>query len=285
MLHPRPATIWRCRNLAFRFQRAMIMGVVNVTPDSFSDGGRFLDPDAALRHATAMLEAGADLLDVGGESSRPGAEAISEAEELRRVIPVIEAIRRRHREARISIDTTKAAVAEAALAAGAVVVNDISAAGHDPRMAGVVRESGAGLVLMHMRGTPRTMQDDPRYEDVVADIRGYLAERVEAMVAAGVERERLAVDPGIGFGKDLAHNLRLVAGLREFAALGRPVLLGLSRKRFLGAITGREPGDRLPASLAGLCAGVLLGAHIVRVHDVRESRDAAAVMDALLDHA
>jgi dihydropteroate synthase len=265
------------------------MGILNVTADSFSDGGRYLEPDRAVEHGLALAREGADLLDVGGESTRPGAEPVDAAEESRRVLPVIAGLRARLAEvagpggegALISVDTRKAAVARQALAAGAAVVNDVSAATHDPAMADVIRESGAGLVLMHMQGEPRTMQADPRYGDVVREVRDYLAGRLAALAAAGVRPEQVAIDPGIGFGKTLEHNLRLLAGLSALRALGRPVVVGLSRKSWLGRLTGREVGDRLAASLAGMVYAVLRGAEVVRVHDVRETVDAIRVLAAL----
>jgi dihydropteroate synthase len=254
-----------------------VWGVVNVTPDSFSDGGRYLDTDAALTHALALAADGADVLDVGGESTRPGAEPVGVEEEIRRVVPVITALHARGVPARISVDTRRAAVADAALGAGAVIVNDI-AAGRDPDMAAVVASSGAEWVLMHMRGTPRTMQRDPRYDDVVADVSGQLAERVEAAMAAGVEVARLWIDPGIGFGKTLEHNLALLRGLERFVALGPRVLLGASRKSFLGRLTGRDdPGARLAGSLACALRALVAGVAGVRVHDVAATRDALAV--------
>lgn len=253
------------------------MGVLNVTPDSFSDGGRYLDPDAAVRHGMSMVEEGADILDVGGESSRPGAEPVSEEEELRRVLPVVRALAGRG-PGLISIDTTKAVVAREALEAGAHIVNDISALTLDPDLAEVARQAGAGVVLMHMQGTPRTMQSAPRYNDVVTEVARYLRERVAQLEAQGLARDTLAVDPGIGFGKTLAQNLDLLRGLPRLVEGGRPVLIGVSRKSFLGQLTGREVGDRLSASLAALAYALVQGAHVVRVHDVKESCDVARVI-------
>ncbi|MGH9182873.1 MAG: dihydropteroate synthase [Acidimicrobiales bacterium] len=235
------------------------MGVLNVTPDSFSDGGRYLDPEAAVRRGLEMAAEGADVVDVGGESTRPGAEPVGEAEERRRVLPVVEVLAPR---VRVSIDTRKAAVAEAALAAGATLVNDVSAS-----LWPVAAAGGAGWVAMHMRGDPRTMQDDPRYHDVVGEVRAFLVAAAEAALAAGVTE--VWVDPGIGFGKTTAHNLALLGRLAELARAGHPVLVGVSRKRFLGELTGGAPvGDRLEASVAAAVWAVTAGADMVRVHDV-----------------
>jgi len=257
--------------------RALVMGILNVTPDSFSDGGRYAATEAAIAHARQMLEDGADILDVGGESTRPGALPVAADEELRRVIPVIEAV---HREtgAVISVDTSKAAVAEEALRRGARIINDVTAFTGDAAMAGVARRHGAGVVLMHMLGEPRTMQADPRYGDVVAEVAGYLGRRMDELEAAGLDRETMAVDPGIGFGKTVEHNVSLLAHLDRLLALGRPVVVGASRKSFLGKLTGREVGDRLPASLGAAAYAILRGASVIRVHDVKESCDVARLM-------
>jgi len=254
--------------------RVLIMGILNVTPDSFSDGGRFLSPDAAVKRALIMEKEGADIIDVGGESSRPGAEPVPVEEELRRVIPVLERLRGKLRIP-ISIDTTKAEVAEAALRAGASIVNDISALRFDPAMASVVAEFGAGLVLMHMLGTPKTMQQDPHYEDVVREVREFLAERALYAQSQGIPREAIAVDPGIGFGKTVEHNLELLRRLPELVELGFPVLVGPSRKSFIGAILGLGVEERLEGTLAACAVAVVRGADILRVHDVREVRRAA----------
>jgi dihydropteroate synthase len=258
------------------------MGIVNVTPDSFSDGGRYLRTEAAVAHGLEMVGEGADLLDVGGESTRPGAEPVPEAEERRRVVPVIERLRAAGCVVPISIDTTKAAVAAAAIAAGATVVNDVTALRGDPELAAVVAATGAGLCLMHMRGEPRTMQRDPRYGDVVAEVAAFLAERRQFAVERGVARERVALDPGIGFGKTGEHNLELLRRLGEIAALGSPVLIGTSRKSFLGRLTGREVGDRLAATIASNVVALEHGARIFRVHDVAPVRDALTVAAATL---
>ena len=255
------------------------MAVVNVTPDSFSDGGLFADPADAIAHGRALIRAGADIVDVGGESTRPRAEPVDAATEKRRVLPVIEALA--GDGAIVSVDTAKSEVAAAAVEAGALIVNDISAGG-DPEMLEVVKRSGAGLVLMHMKGTPRTMQDDPRYDDVVAEVRRYLVERATRTVEAGVGADRVVIDPGIGFGKTTAHNLELLRRLDELVDTGYPVLVGASRKAFLGKITGLEdPRARDVATAATTALAVAAGAAIVRVHDVESSRQAAAVAWAI----
>jgi dihydropteroate synthase len=259
-----------------------IMGVVNVTPDSFSDGGAFLDRDAAVNHGLRLAFEGADLLDIGGESTRPGADPVPEREELDRVIPVIKGIRAHNGVVRVSIDTSKAAVAAAALDAGADYVNDVTALRGDPEMAALVAERGVDVCLMHMLGTPRTMQAEARYDDVVADVKAFLEQRIEAAVAAGIALERIEVDPGIGFAKNVDHNLELLGRLRELTALGRPLVLGTSRKSFLGAITGRETAERMPATLATVVMGYERGAEVFRVHDVAPARDALAVAAATL---
>jgi dihydropteroate synthase len=258
------------------------MGVVNVTPDSFSDGGLFLDADAAVGHGRRLAEEGAAILDIGGESTRPGADPVPEREELDRVIPVIEGIRAHNGVVRVSIDTSKAAVAAAALDAGADYVNDVTALRGDPEMAALVAERGVDVCLMHMLGTPRTMQAEARYDDVVADVKAFLEQRIEAAVAAGIALERIEVDPGIGFAKNVDHNLELLGRLRELTALGRPLVLGTSRKSFLGAITGRETAERMPATLATVVMGYERGAEVFRVHDVAPARDALAVAAATL---
>jgi dihydropteroate synthase len=265
--------------LSQRYARGALVGVVNVTPDSFSDGGQFADTQAAVAHGRLLAAEGAAIVDVGGESTRPGAEPVSAELELARVLPVIEQLTAGG--IAVSIDTSKAAVAQAALDAGAVLVNDVTALRGDPELASVVAGSGADLCLMHMLGEPRTMQDDPRYDDVVAEVESFLAERAEAAVAAGVPRERIALDPGIGFGKTLAHNLALLRALPRLARLG-PLMLGVSRKRFLGALTGREiAADRVAASVAAALYCYRGGAHLLRVHDVAATADALAVERAL----
>ncbi|MDP9103151.1 MAG: dihydropteroate synthase [Pseudomonadota bacterium] len=265
------------------FERSLpkVMGIVNVTPDSFSDGGSFFDHRAALDHAHALIAVGADILDIGGESTRPGAEPVPALEELRRVVPLIQAIRATS-AIPISIDTTKPEVANAAMAAGASIWNDVMALQADgaPEAAA---ELGCDVVLMHMQGEPRTMQDDPRYDDVVAEVTAFLAARAEAAMAAGVARERITLDPGIGFGKTVAHNLALIAGLPSLTALGFPVLVGASRKRMIRTLdpTAVEADDRLGGSLALALAAVERGATTLRVHDVRETVQALAVWGAL----
>jgi dihydropteroate synthase len=258
-----------------------IMGILNVTPDSFSDGGRFADPAAAVAQVQDGM-ADADILDIGGESTRPGADVVDPATEIARTVPVIAAIRASGDTGPISIDTRKAAVAAAALAAGAGIVNDVSAMGFDAGMAAVVAQSGAPVVLMHAQGVPQTMQADPRYDDVVLDVYDFLAFRIDAAVAVGIARDRIAVDPGIGFGKTTAHNLALLTRLSLFHSLGCPILLGASRKRFIGTISGAAaPDARLPGSLAVALAGVAQGVQMVRVHDVAETRAALALWQAI----
>lgn len=257
------------------------MGVLNVTPDSFSDGGKFLATASASHRARAMVEEGADILDVGGESTRPGSEGVSVEEEISRVIPVIQAIVSEC-STPVSVDTSKAAVAEAALQAGAKIVNDVSGLS-DPGMMDVVRRYQAGLVIMHMKGTPRSMQDAPVYEDVTSEVGSFLSGRVRTAIAAGIAAEQIVVDPGIGFGKTLEHNLTLLQSIGELGAMtGRPVLIGVSRKRFIGMITGRDVQDRLAGSLAAAGFAVLRGARVLRVHDVKESCDVARMIDRLL---
>jgi len=259
-----------------------VMGVVNVTPDSFSDGGRFLDPQLAIDHARALVAAGADLLDVGGESTRPGADPVPEAEELRRVVPVIEALAV-DVSVPISIDTSKAAVAAAALAAGATIVNDVSAGRADPELLSVVAAAGAGLVVMHMQGEPRTMQHAPHYEDVTAEVAAFLNARIAAAQAAGVGSEAVLADPGIGFGKTTAHNLELLARLADLVeGCGVPLVVGSSRKSFLGRLTGdTRPADRDDATLATTVWSFTQGARVVRVHDVATSARMAHLLDVI----
>jgi dihydropteroate synthase len=257
-----------------------VMGVVNVTPDSFSDGGRYLDARAAIDHGLGLLAEGADLLDVGGESTRPGAEPVTADEEIARVEPVVAALAADG--ARVSIDTTKAAVARAALAAGATYVNDVSALRFDAELAGVVADAGVDCCLMHMRGDPRTMQDDPRYDDVVSDVKAHLEERLAFAASSGIAEERVHLDPGIGFGKTLEHNLELLRRLGEIVALGRPVVVGTSRKSFLGKLTGRDVGERVPGTIATNVLALERGARIFRVHDVQPTRDALTVAAATL---
>jgi dihydropteroate synthase len=258
------------------------MGILNVTPDSFSDGGAFIRVDAAVAQARRMLDEGAAILDVGGESTRPGSDPVSADEERRRVVPVVEAVLRANPEAVVSVDTYRASTAEAALEAGAAIVNDITALG-DPRMAPLVAERGVPVVLMHMLGRPKTMQENPRYaSDVVREVREFLARRAEVAIAAGVSEGNIVLDPGIGFGKTLRHNLLLLRRLDEIAALGHPVLVGTSRKGFLGKLTGaKEPRDRLFGTVATTVLAYEKGAKIFRVHDVRPNAEALAVAAAV----
>jgi dihydropteroate synthase len=258
----------------------VVMGVVNATPDSFSDGGLYLDPDAAVAHGERLAGEGAAILDVGGESTRPGAAPVPEHEELDRVVPVIERLAGAT-EARLSIDTVKTAVARAALGAGASVVNDVSAFRFSPDMAGVVADAGVDCVLMHMLGEPRTMQDDPRYEDVVSEVRAFLEQRMAFATGEGVPEERIWVDPGIGFGKTVEHNLELLRRLGEIASLGRPVVVGTSRKSFLGKLSaGRPAGERLPGTIATNVIALERGASVFRVHEVAPLVQALAVAAA-----
>ena len=257
-----------------------IMGVVNVTPDSFSDGGTFDDDADAVRHARRLVEEGAAIVDVGGESTRPGAAPVPAQEELRRVVPVVEGIAALGLDARISVDTMKLEVARAAVDAGATYVNDVTAFRHDPDLAGLVADRGLDCCLMHMLGEPRTMQQDPRYEDVVSDVKAFLEERLAAAVAAGIAEERVQLDPGIGFGKTLEHNLELLRRLDELVAIGRPLVVGTSRKSFLGKITGRDVTERVHATVATCVMAYERGASVFRVHDVAATADALAVTAA-----
>jgi dihydropteroate synthase len=256
-----------------------LMGVVNVTPDSFSDGGLYLDPDAAIAHGEELVAQGAVILDVGGESTRPGAVEVDAGEELRRVGPVIAALAG---QATVSVDTSKAVVAEAALDGGAEIVTDVTALRGDSDMAGLCAERGVGLVLMHMRGNPRTMQADPVYEDVVDDVKAFLAERLEFAVGAGVDEEKVWLDPGIGFGKTREHNFELLRRLGELRALGRPLVIGTSRKSFIGAVDGSPAGERLGGTIASSILAVAEGADVLRVHDVAEVGQAMRVAQAVL---
>jgi dihydropteroate synthase len=256
-----------------------IMGVVNVTPDSFSDGGRYLDAHAAIAHGERLAAEGAAILDIGGESTRPGADPVGEEEELRRVVPVVEGL---EGVARLSIDTSKAAVAAAALDAGADYVNDVTAFRGDPELAGLIADRGVDCCLMHMLGTPRTMQQDPRYDDVVSEVKAFLEARLAYAVGEGVAEERVMLDPGIGFGKTVEHNLELIRRLDEIVALGRPVVFGVSRKSFLGKLTGRDADERAVATAAANVLALERGASIFRVHDVPETVDALTVAAATL---
>jgi dihydropteroate synthase len=258
------------------------MGIVNVTPDSFSDGGLYAEPAAAIEHGLRLVAEGADILDIGGESSRPGAEPVSLEEELRRVLPVVTALARQV-TVPLSIDTMKALVAQRCLEAGASIINDVSGL-RDDAMVAIARDFQAGVIVMHMQGTPQTMHLNPRYDDVVSELHDYFQERLQTLVGAGLVPETLAFDPGIGFGKNLEHNLRLLACLDQVMPVGRPVVLGVSRKGFLGQVTGRGRGERLAASLAVGCTTAARGqAHILRVHDVAATRDAMLMLEAI-DH-
>jgi dihydropteroate synthase len=262
----------------------VVVGILNVTPDSFSDGGEFLDPEAAAQHAASMLDEGAGMLDVGGESTRPGSDPVSQEEEIGRVIPVIGGILAARPEAVISVDTYRSGTATAALEAGARLVNDVTALRGDPRMASVVGEAGCPVILMHMQGEPKTMQKEPHYEDVVREVRDFLAERAEYAVDAGVRPENIIVDPGTGFGKNLEHNLDLLNNLDAIVDLGFPVLIGASRKRFIERITGvQEARDRVSGTLATTVLAYERGATFFRVHDVSANREALAVAEAVLD--
>jgi len=279
---PRPPVPLAGGKRTLGFARPLVMGILNVTPDSFSDGGRFVDPARALAQAQAMIAAGADIIDVGGESTRPGARPVWEEEERERILPVIEALA--DAAVPVSVDTRHARVMEAALDAGAAMVNDVSALTHDPDSLAVVAARDCPVVLMHARGEPQRMQDNPAYEDVLTEVFAYLDARIRACEAAGIARERLIVDPGIGFGKTLRHNLTLLNGLAALHALGAPLLVGVSRKRFIGALAREEvPARRLAGSLAAALAAVDKGVQILRVHDVAETVQALAVHQGLID--
>ncbi len=258
-----------------------LMGIVNVTPDSFSDGGRFTDPAVAVDRALRLVEDGAQIIDVGGESTRPGSDPVDADEELRRVIPVIEQLGRQSK-VMVSVDTTKATVARAALSAGAQIVNDVSGLTFDPEMPAVCAKAQAGVICMHMRGTPRTMQNDPRYDDVVVEICRYLEARMVALEHQGIPRARVAIDPGIGFGKSAAHNVEILKNIAALRGLGRPVCIGHSRKQFLKKLLGRPVDERLFATVGISVAVALQGAEIIRVHDVAATRDAILACRAVL---
>jgi dihydropteroate synthase len=260
--------------------KTRLMGVVNVTPDSFSDGGLFLEPEAAIAHGVQLARDGADILDVGGESTRPGAAEVPVEEEIARTEPVVSDLAGLGHT--ISIDTSKLGVAESALAAGATIVNDVTALRGDPEIGALCAECDAGLVLMHMQGTPRTMQDAPRYDDVVEDVRAFLAERLEAALAAGVAEDRIWLDPGIGFGKALEHNLELLRRLGELRALGRPLVVGTSRKSFIGKVDGSDAAERIGGTIASSVLAAAEGADVLRVHDVAEVAQAVAMATAIL---
>jgi dihydropteroate synthase len=271
--------IFRAGSYTPDLNRPLVMGIVNVTPDSFSDGGQFSSTSLAIEHALKLVEEGADILDIGGESTRPNAEPVSLEEELRRVIPVIEGLAQRC-NVPLSIDTYKPQVMKAAIAAGASLVNDVRGL-QEPGAIEVVAASNVGVCLMHMPGTPQTMQSDPHYDDVVVEVRNFLLARAAACEAAGISRERIMLDPGFGFGKRSVHNIELLRELESLCGFGYPVLVGLSRKSVLGQITGKDVADRLPASLAAAVIAAMKGAAVVRVHDVKATRDALAVVAAI----
>lgn len=272
---------WKCRDrlLPLNPDSPLIMGILNITPDSFSDGGSFTAPGAAVEHGLEMVRQGAHIIDVGGESTRPGAAPVDCTEEIQRVIPVIQELARQ--DVVVSVDTMKAQVAQAAIEAGAKIINDVSACSFDPAMPRIAAESEAGVVLMHMKGEPRTMQTNPAYNDLISEIKAFLTGRADTLINEGAAPESIMLDPGIGFGKTMEHNLQLLACIREFVQTGFPVLIGLSRKSFIGKITGREVNERLAGSLAGLVWCIMKGVHVLRVHDVKESVDAVKIIRAL----
>jgi dihydropteroate synthase len=274
------ASLWRCGGFELSLEAPLVMGVLNVTPDSFSDGGLHDDPTAAVAHGERLIAEGARILDIGGEATRPGSDPVPEAAELARVRPMVLRFSA-DGTIPVSVDTRHASVAEASVAAGASILNDVSGF-RDPRMVAVAAACDAGLVVMHMAGEPKTMQAEPQYHDVVTEVAGYLIAQATVLEAAGVARDRIALDPGIGFGKTLEHNLALLRGLPQIAALGYPVLIGLSRKRFIGELPGvEEPAARVPGSIAAACYAAEHGAHILRVHDVAETVQALRVITAL----
>ncbi len=275
-------TVPCAHGVRLELDRPFLMGIVNVTPDSFSDGGRLDSTGSAARYALKLAADGADVIDVGGESTRPGAEAVSETEEIERTVPVIRAVRK-ETDVPVSIDTTRASVAEAAIEAGANIVNDVSAMTLDARMAEVAAGAGAGVVLMHMQGTPRNMQDDPRYDDVTGEVSDFLDDVASRAEDAGVERESIILDPGIGFGKNLAHNVELMSRVGVLKSLGYPVLVGPSRKMWLGMMLGRDVSERLAGTIAAVAALVMRGVSILRVHDVACASDAVSVARSILE--
>ncbi len=278
-----PAKVWRHRTGELVLDRTRVMGVLNVTPDSFSDGGLYFDPAAAIGRGLEMVEQGADILDIGGESTRPRSDSVPADEEWRRVGGVIDTLRRKV-DVPLSIDTMKPVVAEKAVRAGASIVNDVSGM-RDPAMVQLVASLKVGVVAMHMLGNPKTMQEHPQYADVVGEVRSFLADRISALQSVGLAPEAIAVDPGIGFGKSLNHNLALLRSLDALAALGHPVVVGVSRKSFIGKLGAGEPGERLPGSLAAAALAVSRGANVVRAHDVPETVRAMRVADAILRKA
>jgi len=278
--HNRPVPKWKCGQHVFEPDKTLVMGVINVTPDSFYDGGRHNSTDRAVSLALSMLSEGADILDIGGESTRPGSEGVAAEIEIARVVPVIEALSKLKPNAVISVDTSKADVAAESIAAGASIVNDVSACS-DPQMIPLLASTACGYIAMHMLGVPRTMQSNPDYKDVVKEVAEYLQDRLDVLVSCGVAAERIALDPGIGFGKLLGHNIELIKAIPKFAALGRPVVIGASRKSMIGALTGAAPDDRLAGSIAVAVAASKLGAHVIRVHDVKATVDALKVARAI----
>ena len=277
-----PPLHWQCGDRTFDLsRRTLVMGIVNVTPDSFSDGGSFYEPEAAVNQGLRLVEEGADILDIGGESTRPGSTPVPLEVELQRVLPVIEGLRQRT-DVPISIDTNKAEVARQAIAAGATIINDITALRGDPAMPAVAARTGAAVVLMHMQGTPKSMQVAPHYTDVVTDVRSFLEERLAETVAQGIAPARIALDPGICFGKTLEHNLELIRRLDALTVLGRPLLIGASRKSFIGKVLDAQVEDRVEGTAAVVTAAMMKGANIIRVHDVRAMARVACMTDALL---
>jgi dihydropteroate synthase len=275
------ASVWRLRTQTLHFRRLpLVMGIVNVTPDSFSDGGRFLDTDAAVAHALRILDEGADIVDVGGESTRPYSTPVAADEELLRVVPVIEAVRQARPDVVLSIDTSKVPVAEAAIAAGVEIINDVTGLSGDTGMVELARSSGVGACVMHMQGTPQTMQDRPIYGNLVAEIHSFLRTRRDALIAAGIDRERICLDPGVGFGKMHEHNITLMANCWRFHDLGCPLLVGHSRKGFIGKLIGDKAGDRTAGTIGGALALARQGVQIVRVHDVAAVRQSLILFEA-----
>ncbi|MCD6120105.1 dihydropteroate synthase [bacterium] len=274
---------WLVCGKRIALDRPIVMGIVNITPDSFADGGRFVNREVAVMHSVSLLDQGADILDIGGESTRPGSEAVGAATELDRVIPVIHGVLEKKPDALISIDTNKADVARSALDCGAVIINDVTAGLGDANMIEVVAASDCGYVLMHMQGKPRDMQMNPIYADVVSEVTDFLGSRVADFADAGVYVDRIVIDPGIGFGKLLHHNIELIRNIPTLLSAGRPVMIGASRKRMLGEITGRPVDERLSASIAVALLAIDLGASIIRVHDVKETVDAIKVRSAIMD--
>ncbi|MFH1892931.1 MAG: dihydropteroate synthase [Candidatus Zixiibacteriota bacterium] len=280
MQRNQPPSPIKIGSAVFDFTRTYVIGILNVTPDSFSDGGRFLDLDQAVQHALKMASEGADIIDIGGESTRPGAEPLSLDAELARVLPVIKEIRRQS-DIPISIDTYKSAVAGASIEAGANLINDISGLRFDSAMASTAAHLCVPVIAMHIKGEPRSMQSNPTYDDLIAEIKTYLSESISIAENAGIKRENVIIDPGIGFGKTLAHNFSILRHLGEFAELGQPMMVGASRKRFLGSLSGTDPYDRLEESLAAAIIAAANGAHFIRVHDVPQTVRALKVWDAV----